>query len=67
MRLIALAGLVALAAGAARPAAAATLLHSYDFNGGAITDRVGGVDGALYNGAGLVDGTLSLSSLQAYA
>lgn len=58
---------IALAVGAANPAAAAAiLLHHYDFNG-SVTDSVGSMDGTLVGGATASGGALSLDGNGQYA
>jgi hypothetical protein len=41
-------------------ASAATLIHSYDFDTGTVTDGTGSIDGTLVNGATILSGVLTL-------
>ena len=61
-------GMAALAALVlAGNAQAATLLHSYEFNGTAVTDSTGNLDGALGGGATVSGGTLNLDGANDFA
>jgi hypothetical protein len=49
------------------PATAATLIHSYDFNTGAVTDSVGGLNGTLVGDATVASGVLQLDGAGDFA
>ncbi|GGE21604.1 hypothetical protein GCM10011360_07720 [Primorskyibacter flagellatus] len=49
------------------PVAAATLLHSYDFEGSGVMDGTGSVHGTLFGGATVAGGYLVLDGIDGYA
>jgi hypothetical protein len=52
---------------AAGSVSASTLIHHYEFNGDAVTDSVGGIDGSLVGDAVVEDGYLKLDGAGDYA
>ena len=48
-------------------ASAATVVHSYEFNGNAVTDSTGTLNGTMFGGATVAGGTLNLDGSNDYA
>lgn len=61
-----IAGAMACGLMLASAAPAATIIHDYEFDGSGVTDSVGGADGALYNGASVGGGYLTLDGVDDY-